>query len=97
MNAVVALRDEAVPEPAPEPTGPVQRQRWYTPEIARTLENRGSSERLKRWLLEALDDEPEEAIAEAQELAGLLEQYLERVNVASEALGFDVEELLRGG
>ncbi len=47
--------------------------------------------------MEALDDDPEEAIAEAQELAGLLERYCERICAASEALGLDVEELLRGG
>ncbi|BBL77533.1 hypothetical protein [Methylomagnum ishizawai] len=93
MNAVVALTDGAAVEPAP---GPPMR-RWYTPEIARALENRNSSERLKRWLLEALDQEPEEAIAEAQALIELLERYFERINAASEALGLDVEELLRGG
>ncbi len=38
----------------------------------------------------------EEAIAEAQELIELLERYFERINAASEALGLDAEELLRG-
>jgi len=95
MNAVVALRDGAAPAPDQEPElRPAWR--WYTPEVARVLENRNSSERLKRWLLEALD-EPQEAIAEAQELITILERHDERINAASEALGLDVEELLRGG
>lgn len=93
MNAVIALVDGTAMESAPS----LPMQRLYTPEIARALEHRGSSERLKRWLLEAVDSgEVEDVLAEIQELAELLERYLERINVASEALGLDVEELLRG-